>query len=502
MLATVILFILSLCLTLLFTPVARRFGYHVGAIDIPNQRKHHTQIKPRSGGLAIFLSYALTISIGTLFFNSADNVQFQLSREALYLHAGATLCFAVGFIDDIKQLKAKTKLIGQIIAASIAFYGGTRITVLPIIGTELPMWVSYIQTVFWFLLFINAINLIDGLDGLAAGICFFTCIMLVILLGMRGWFPSAICFAIIAGSLLGFLRYNFNPSVIFMGDGGSYFLGFIISGLSILGSAKGQLSALFLIPFVGMGVPIFDTVTTPIRRFLRGRKMFSPDNGHIHHKLIRMGLTTRKAVFFLYVLTTSLCLFTIYIVHVKYEAHGFVLVFGSLILVILLRLVISNRLTFKITTCWLRDLADATGISKDRRQFLDYQLRTQESKSVDELWSNICDMLKYLSIDFAEMRLKTHTEFCPHKKKTPSKQPYTYSCSGDTHNQDSTICKPGLMKLELPLLSGDGHQIGILWVIKDLKNNPLDPTTLTRLEQFRRTIVRTLDSVLQSEPKT
>ena len=153
---------------------------------------------------------------------------------------------------------------------------------------------SYLITLFWFILFINAVNLADGLDGLAGGIICFVASVMVILSILNDNYVVAMMFTALSGSVLGFLRYNFNPASIFLGDGGSYFLGYMIAALSILGNVKHQVGAATMIPILALGVPLFDTILSPLRRFVKGRKMFHPDDGHVHHRLIRMGFSVKK----------------------------------------------------------------------------------------------------------------------------------------------------------------------------------------------------------------
>jgi len=189
---------------------------------------------------------------------------------------------------------------------------------------------SYLVTVFWFILFINAVNIVDGLDGLAAGIVVFASLVMVILSILQDDFLSAIFFAAMAGAALGFLRYNFNPASIFLGDGGSYFLGYSIAAFSIMGSVKSQVSVALLIPLLALGIPLFDTLLSPLRRFLLGKKLFQPDAAHFHHRLLEKGLTARNAVYVIYLITLFLCIISIAIVNIRDERAGlFVIVLGA-----------------------------------------------------------------------------------------------------------------------------------------------------------------------------
>ncbi len=317
-----LLFLIALICSLALTPLCREAGMRWGAVDRPAPRKVHSTPTPRSGGPAIFLAYCLTIFAfmvldGGAFQNPAmfDNLQALL--------AGAVITFGVGLFDDFRRLPAWIKLVFQMIGATVAFAGGIRIDTL--FYQELYFAhgaLSYILTVFWFVLFVNAINLIDGLDGLAGGITLFTCLVMTGLLASGSDYANAAMFAAMSGAVLGFLRYNYTPASVFMGDGGSYFLGYMIAGLSIMGSTKSQVGAAFLIPFTAMGVPIFDALLSPLRRLASGREMFHPDKGHIHHRLMARGFSSKSVVTIIHAASFLLCAAGIVIVHFRNPASG------------------------------------------------------------------------------------------------------------------------------------------------------------------------------------
>jgi len=201
----------------------------------------------------VFLSFVATIALTSLYETRITDL-IVIDRRIAFSLYGALVVFGCGLWDDFRRLKAWIKLLFQILGATIAFAGGVSIGGIFIGGHGLQFGLlSYLITVFWFVLFINAVNLIDGLDGLAAGIVFFTCLLMVVLSVMRADYLSGIYFAALGGAVLGFLRYNFNPASIFLGDGGTYFLGYTVAALSIIGSVKSQVGALFLIPLIALG---------------------------------------------------------------------------------------------------------------------------------------------------------------------------------------------------------------------------------------------------------
>ena len=273
------------------TPLIRVLAYRLGAIDVPKDaRRMHTTPIPRMGGVAIYLAFTVT----TLAFGD-----FAPSLVAIWF--GGTILAVLGVFDDIFNLNAWFKLGVQILAALVAVLQGVVIDFINIGGTLYPLgaW-SVPITVLWIVGLTNAINFIDGLDGLACGISTIcsTALMVVTLLMSGG--QSALLTAILAGSCLGFLPYNSHPAKIFMGDAGALFLGYTLSVLSVTGIFKTHTVLAFLIPMSIFGLPLFDTAFAVIRRLLHGQSPFHADRGHIHHRLIDMGFGHRKSVLTLY----------------------------------------------------------------------------------------------------------------------------------------------------------------------------------------------------------
>lgn len=278
--------------SLILVPFIRDIAKHINAIDIPNERKIHKKPMPRLGGLAIFLSFL----IGYMFFAP-------LTTQMISILIGSFLIILLGIFDDIKPLKATTKLWGQIIVAIIiVFYGKIYVTDLTIFGMyiNLDIW-SYPISLFIIIACINAINLIDGLDGLAAGtssIYFLTIIVISILLNRIDGL-GFILSLIMLGSTLGFLYYNFNPASIFMGDTGSMFLGFMIAIVALLGFKTATLTS-FLIPILILFIPIIDTLLAILRRLIKGESIGKPDKEHIHFQLLSQTSSVKKSVLIIY----------------------------------------------------------------------------------------------------------------------------------------------------------------------------------------------------------
>ncbi|GAB0168897.1 MraY family glycosyltransferase [Lysinibacillus sp. CTST325] len=284
--------------SILLTPLVKRLAFRIGAVDAPNYRKVHARIMPRLGGLAIFLAFLIAVAIfqPILIYNENG------SDFLLAIIIGACIIVATGVIDDMREISAKAKLIGQLVAALIViFVGGIQIDMinLPFVGELNFGLLSIPLTILWIVGITNAINLIDGLDGLAAGVSTIALITLAVMAFIMGnMFVLAIA-AILAAATFGFLFYNFHPAKIFMGDTGALFLGFMISVLALLGF-KNVTVVTLIIPVIILGVPISDTFFAIVRRVRMKKKWSDPDKSHLHHRLLDMGFTHRQTVLIIY----------------------------------------------------------------------------------------------------------------------------------------------------------------------------------------------------------
>ncbi|MEG1998157.1 MAG: MraY family glycosyltransferase [Clostridiales bacterium] len=285
----------ALVLSLLLTPVAKWLAPKIGAVDAPNERKVHSSLMPRMGGVAIFAAFA----VGAFLVGG-----FNKAVVGLVLSSG--LVMLVGLVDDIKNISPKTKLLGQLIAAIIfvSFGGYVKFMTNPFGGNImfLDYW-GIPLTILWLMGISNAINLIDGLDGLAAGVSAISAITMATVSFSRGYYvPAGLAF-VLAMSLLGFLKYNFSPAQIFMGDSGSLFLGFVLGALAIMGFSKGATVISLFIPILILGIPIFDTMFAIVRRYNNHVPIFQADKGHLHHCLLALGLSHKQTVLIIYAIT-------------------------------------------------------------------------------------------------------------------------------------------------------------------------------------------------------
>lgn len=313
-------FMLPLVITLLITPWVIRFAHKIGAVDVPGERKVHTSIKPRLGGLAIFSS--ISISCIAIFYLFPDLFEGLLlyKKEIGITVICITSIFILGFWDDIHSLNPSVKFLVQFIIATLIYFVGFKISNVtnPLaVGMLNVEAIDFPLTLLWIVGVTNAYNLIDGLDGLASGVAMIACLSIFALSMLAGSVWVAILALIIAGSLAGFLHYNFNPAKIFLGDSGSLLIGFSLSILSIQSATKITTGFSLLFPMLVLILPITDTLISMTRRFLasylpgdfRDKKpslatkiysMFTPDRAHIHHQLISLGLTHRSTVLVLY----------------------------------------------------------------------------------------------------------------------------------------------------------------------------------------------------------
>ena len=303
MMATILLaLVVALVVSFLSTPIVKSFACKLGAIDVPKDaRRMHKVPIPRMGGLAIFFGFIISM----LLFCPLDN---QIKGILL----GAVIIVVMGIIDDITPLRASLKFVIQILAALIPIYYGVQITCIsnPNLLSDQPYWnfgwLSIPITVIWIVGLTNAVNLIDGLDGLAIGVSSIGALTMLVIAILVAEPQVAIIMAALVGACIGFMPYNMNPAKIFMGDTGSTFLGYILACITIQGLFKFYAVISFVVPFLILGLPIFDTVFAIIRRLSHGQNPMTPDRSHVHHRLIDMGLNQKQAVAVLYVISAIL----------------------------------------------------------------------------------------------------------------------------------------------------------------------------------------------------
>ncbi len=335
--------IMAMCLSALIsylaTPLVRKLAIKLKAIDVPkDDRRVHKMPIPRMGGLAIFLGIIISYWV----FSSAD-----ISKKVVILVC--TMCMVVtGIGDDIKPISARLKLLFQIIAAMLIYFGGIKIdffTNFLSANKEVVSlgWFALPITVFWVVGITNTVNLIDGLDGLAAGISGIGAITLALVAIQFGGHDAvlvahmnnvAILAIVIAGACIGFLPHNFNPARIFMGDTGSLMLGFLLAIVSMDGALKGTAVLTFAVPVLALGLPIFDTAFAIVRRILSGKSIAEADRGHLHHRFLQVGMNQKRAVISLYMIAVLMGSSSLFLASDKF-IHGFIVLVLALALIMI-----------------------------------------------------------------------------------------------------------------------------------------------------------------------
>ena len=310
-------FIIAAGMALLVTPGVIWLAKKTGALDKPDARKVHKNPIPRIGGLGIYLAFMAAMAAVLLMVEVDAEVRQEITGlmvggslvVALGLVASCSLIVVVGLIDDYTNLPAKVKLLGQIVAACVLVLGfDVRIDFItdPFGDYLFLEFLAVPATIFWIVGLTNTVNLIDGLDGLAAGVSSIAAVTIFLVALQQGFILVAVLTAALAGAAFGFLYYNFNPARIFMGDTGSMFLGFMLAGISVIGAVKSAATIALIVPILALGLPIMDTTFAIVRRYRGGVPIFKPDKGHLHHRLLDLGFTQRQAVLLMYVISALL----------------------------------------------------------------------------------------------------------------------------------------------------------------------------------------------------
>jgi UDP-GlcNAc:undecaprenyl-phosphate/decaprenyl-phosphate GlcNAc-1-phosphate transferase len=323
------IFFLSLAFSFVLTRYVRDFSSERGWVAVPaNERHLHSVPLPRLGGVAIFISFWLSMAAAAFLARYVPQLHSAFSLKTLLTVLGpASLVFLLGVYDDVYSTGPYVKFAVQSLAASMLFAGGLRIINIPVLfGThQLPWFVGLPLTILWVLAITNAFNLIDGLDGLAAGSALFSTLVAFVVALLNGYLLVTVLAIALAGAILGFLRYNFNPATIFLGDSGSLFIGFLLSALALEGAQKSPTIVAVAIPIVSFGLPILETSLSILRRLISGRPVFTADREHIHHKLLQHGLSHRQVVVLLYGVSAVFALLSLFLLWPTGSSLGLVL---------------------------------------------------------------------------------------------------------------------------------------------------------------------------------
>jgi UDP-GlcNAc:undecaprenyl-phosphate GlcNAc-1-phosphate transferase len=288
-------FLIAAFIVYVVTPLMGRVAHRTGAVDTPtDERRMHELATPLLGGLAMYLGWMVSVML-----------LVEVDRSVWGIIGGATIVVAVGLFDDLYELEPVVKFIGQLLAIGVAVYFDTRITRIGVpftgITWHLPLAASLLVTGFWMAMIINMVNFIDGLDGLAAGVCGISALTFAVISLATGFASMGVLAAVLAGATFAFLRFNFHPASIFMGDAGSMLLGFVLACVSVESVMKGTAAVALVLPLLVLGVPFVDLFLIVWRRWRRGVPFYAPGQDHVHHDLVLVhGFSQRKSVLLLY----------------------------------------------------------------------------------------------------------------------------------------------------------------------------------------------------------
>lgn len=427
----------SALLALVITPFVIWLGRKLNVADVPGVRKVHVKPISHIGGVAIFLSM-MCLTIPVLFLSNVIGDAFRdIQTKIIALLTAGSFIFLVGLIDDIKGLRARIKFLAELAVAMTVCAIDIRIKSVAV-ADWLTLdfgWFSWPLTILWIVGITNAVNLSDGLDGLAAGISAVACGVIAVFAIHSGQVVMAVLMLALLGSLTGFLFFNFNPARVFMGDCGSLFLGFTIASSSVLCSMKSSALVGLALPVLALGVPIFDTLFSMLRRFLERRSLFAPDRSHFHHRLVDLGLKQRHVVITIYVVTLLAAGLGMFMM-VTRNSNSLIVFFCILLLLLLVfRVVGSVRLRETIANLQ-KKYAITRQIRCERECFEKVQLHFRRAKTFDQWWQAVCTAAEQLG--FVRIKL-------PLKNSDNTRHTLSWQRDGDEPDDPETI------KMEIPI---------------------------------------------------
>ena len=408
----------SVFLALVTTPLVIRLARRLRIVDIPGARNVHVKPTPNIGGVAICLS-TTCLTVAVLFLSNAIGEAFrEIRHEAIVLLLAAGFMFLVGLVDDVrtKGIRARTKFLAQLIAAIAVCAAGIRIDSVVVADWFTLSFglFSWPLTLLWIIGITNAVNLSDGLDGLAAGISAVACTVITVFAALSGQVAMVVLMLAMLGSLTGFLFFNFYPAKIFMGDCGSTFLGFTIASSSAICAAKSSTLTGLALPVLALGIPIFDTLSSMLRRFVERRPMFARDSKHFHHRVLALGLRQRHAVIAIYVMTLLIAgLGTL--IMLTHDSGSLIAFFCILLLIILVFRVVGSVRLRQTVEGFQRRYTIKRQIQKELRNFQKAVLNFDRASTPDQWWQAVCMGAQHmdfvwLSIGFTDTDGTVHTQ--------------------------------------------------------------------------------------------
>jgi UDP-GlcNAc:undecaprenyl-phosphate GlcNAc-1-phosphate transferase len=507
-------FVAAMSVSLLLTPMVRRICERYSFLDLPQERRRlHLKAVPRLGGVAIFATVACVLSALPFVDNLLTQTLKRNSWQILALAIPATLVFLLGVYDDLRGSKARLKFVVQGIAAALFYALGGRIVAISVLfvgSVQLPPWLSFSLTMFWIIAITNAFNLIDGMDGLAAGSALFGSLVILVVSLVLGNMLVSIIALVLSGALIGFLRYNFNPASIFMGDSGSLFIGFLLAALSVLGTQKASTAIAVAIPILAFALPIVDTGLAICRRFVSRRPLFQADNEHIHHMLLARGWSQRRVAALLYCVCALFGLLALIVVSDAERTTGLVLFVVAM--AVLLGI---GRLQYhevdEVKASIRRNVAERHLRAANHIRIRRASRSLAKATSLSELFNAVSDMLELSEFVYAKVQLghcddalrNQHALAREHKVgalRTADLRKGLISWSwerGDIGEYD-VIGSRHFWSLRLPLSTGQ-TEWGYINLYRELESDPilLDISYLCNL--FQREMAQAAERVLGAD---
>ena len=498
-------FAVAFIAAILCTPVVRAAARRLGVVDKPDRfRKVHGREVPLLGGVAIYIAFATPIVALCLFYrNAVSDLLYAHPAELLTLMGGGAVALGLGVLDDVRDLPVRWKLLLQTVAACIAFAGGCSIKAIsnpfgePLV---LGLW-SFPVTLLWFLGCMNAVNLLDGLDGLAAGVCLFATITLFLVSVFFGNVMSMLLMACLSGAILGFLLFNFHPASIFLGDSGSILLGFLVGALSLLGATrKAEAAVALFIPVVALGLPIFDTGLAILRRWSRRLPISAGDRRHIHHVLLSLGLSHKRAVLVLYGACVILGGGAVLIMAGRNELT--LMVLGSLAIVAFVCVRVFGGVRFhalwgRLSEDWARSHRSAEA----RIAVENAEQRIEAAGDIEAMWAACSDAFKSLDLDYAALRLNGHVGAGPsvctwsNGSARAMGEQADAPQGADAEEAGTHICQPDCYLCRLGIRN-NGNLFGDLELCKHVDNCPLLPVVPELLAKLQDHMSQKTDLLL------
>lgn len=407
MLTYVVAFFLAALISAITTPIVARIAFRYDLLDRPTSaRKVHTRPIPRIGGIAVFLAFFAPILGLAIYINPISELIYADQKLVAALCVGAAVILTLGIYDDVKSASVKLRLGVQVLVAAGMWLAGFRIELLeqPLGGMLHLGVLSLPLTVLWIVGIVNALNLIDGLDGLAAGVALFAASVLLGVSIYEGAVLTCVLSAALAGSLVGFLFFNFNPAKIFLGDSGSMFLGFILSTMSMWTQRKGATAVALLTPVVALGLPILDTSLAMFRRILKRQSPFVADREHVHHRLLALGLSHRGAVYTMYTASAVFALGALALLDADTTRRAIALsMLAALVLLLVLKVGI-------VKAPWMVRRPDDTASLPIREEARTAARQIRAARDFEAAWQELAFVLPDLGCDEVRLAWRASTD--------------------------------------------------------------------------------------------